>query len=342
MYNKYKKYILLLMVILASFINVFSLSKCSKNVKISVIIPVYNVEKYLNECLESVTNQSHRNLEIICVNDGSTDNSPSILRSWQNRDSRIKIIDQNNKGVASARNSGTDIATGEYTAYVDPDDILDLNAYKTALNKIQDNVDILVWGYNAFPNASRWWNMAGTSKNKIYNNNSVNAYFDGKSVSVIVWNKLYRTSLLKDNCIRFNENLKIAEDVGLNMIAFAMAKKIQFIDDRLYNYRLKREGSLTETYGNNMKAFNHKILFEDVLNNWKRLGVLKGNEYKVLGYFTRMAYNTIRDIKDQGFKKSYSREILNLFWNFMNKNNKNKLTSDTKNKLSYIQKLAFS
>ena len=97
-------------------------------VKISVIIPVYNVENYLEESLDSIINQTFTDLEIICVNDGSTDNSPSILNNYANKDSRINIINQENKGLSAARNSGLDVATGDYIYFFDSDDILELTA----------------------------------------------------------------------------------------------------------------------------------------------------------------------------------------------------------------------
>ena len=99
-----------------------------KNPEISIIIPVYNVEKYLDECLNSAANQTFENIEIICVNDGSTDGSLEILESHASKDKRIRIISQENKGVSSARNEGLDAARGKYIYFMDSDDYMDLNA----------------------------------------------------------------------------------------------------------------------------------------------------------------------------------------------------------------------
>ena len=103
---------------------------------LSVIIPVYNVEPYLEQCLDSVINQTYKNLEIICINDGSTDNSLKILEKYQKKDNRIKLINQKNKGLSEARNAGLDVAKGEYIAFVDSDDYLELNAYEEAMNVV--------------------------------------------------------------------------------------------------------------------------------------------------------------------------------------------------------------
>lgn len=322
------------------FMNVFAAEDSHENTKISVIVPVYNVESYLCECMDSIIGQSHRNLEIICVNDGSTDNSLQILKDYQSRDGRIKIIDQKNKGVSSARNRGVEIAKGKYISFVDPDDFLEFNAYETALSKIKNDVDILIWGYKAFPNASGWWINAGKSPNTIYQDRSVDAFFDGGSVSVIVWNKLYSNKMLKKNALKFNNSLKMSEDVEFNMLSFVRLKKIQFIDNKLYNYRVKRKNSLTDIYKGEKQANNHKILFKDVLEDWNRLGFLKNNEYKVLRYFTKISYNVISSIVNSSFKRSYANELLSTFWQYMSEDTKYKLDLNTLNKLSFIQSIA--
>lgn len=338
--RKYFLNALLLIFFGSFFINACAAENSHENAKISVVIPVYNVENYLRECMDSVIGQSHKNLEIICVNDGSTDSSLQILKDYQNKDDRIKIIDQKNKGVSSARNMGIKIAKGEYITFVDPDDILSLNAYETALNKIKSNVDILVWGYKAFPNAGGWWLKAGQSSNKVYNDKIVDAFFNGESASVVVWNKFYRNKMLKENNLNFNEALKTSEDVEFNMLSFVRAKKIQFINDRLYNYRIKRKDSLTDIYKGKSQANNHKILFKNVLENWHKLGFLKNNEHKVLKYFTRISYNVINSITDASFKKEYASELLSIFWQHMSEDIKYKLDPNTMDKLSFIQKIA--
>ena len=107
----------------------------NKTDKISVIIPIYNVEKYLSKCLDSVINQTYKNLEIICVNDGSPDNCHQILEEYKNKDSRIVVIEQENGGEGSARNRGIRAVTGNYIAFVDPDDWVELDFYETAIKK---------------------------------------------------------------------------------------------------------------------------------------------------------------------------------------------------------------
>ena len=113
---------------------------------VSVIIPVYNVEKYLPKCLESVTAQTYANLEIICVNDGSPDNSSAILEEYAKKDGRIIIINQENTGLSGARNTGIRAASGEYIVFVDSDDWIDAETVETAVSKAE-NADTVMWGY---------------------------------------------------------------------------------------------------------------------------------------------------------------------------------------------------
>ena len=128
------------------FINSSSSIKNS-NIKISVIVPVYNVENYLSQCLKSIINQTYKNLEIICVNDGSTDKSLMILKEYEKKDKRIKVINQNNKGLAATKNVGMKIATGDYITFVDSDDYIDLNVYEKCIESIikYNKPDIVVY-----------------------------------------------------------------------------------------------------------------------------------------------------------------------------------------------------
>ena len=120
--------------------------KLNETLKISIIIPVYNVEKYLHQCLNSVINQTYKNLEIICINDGSKDNSLIILNEYLQKDNRIVIVNQKNSGVSSARNKGIRLSTGDFISFIDSDDYLDLNVYEKCVQRIiRDNSDIIIF-----------------------------------------------------------------------------------------------------------------------------------------------------------------------------------------------------
>ncbi|MDR1391863.1 MAG: glycosyltransferase [Clostridiales bacterium] len=259
--------------------------------KISLIMPIYNVEKYLQESLESAIKQTFEKIEIICVNDGSTDSSLNILKEYEKKDSRIIVKDQLNKGVSNARNVGLNIAKGEYIAFLDPDDYLQSDALKIAYEKAKkNNSDILVFGFTAFPETNEWLEKSGKNRNKNYIENSINAYFE--NVTPCVWNKLYKKTLLRKNDIKFIEQVNIGEDACFNMMAFPGSKTITFIQDRLYNYRTCRKDSLTWLNEKESMKSTLKII-KEVCEVWERRNILNGNEVKLLQYFINMSYEEI-------------------------------------------------
>lgn len=198
---------------------------------ISIIIPVYNVEKYLNRCLNSVINQTYNKLEIILVNDGSTDNSLRICQKYKQTDSRILILNQKNKGLSGARNSGLDIASGEYIGFVDSDDWIELNMFELMLQTmIQQEVGIVECSLLRTLEVDNTIIRAGetivedreTSLNRIISNQHFS-----------VWRRLYKKELL--NNIRFVEG-KNSEDVYFTISVFQKVRKIAYMKIDLYNY----------------------------------------------------------------------------------------------------------
>ena len=152
--------------------------------KISIVVPIYNVEKYVKKCIESLIKQTYKNIEIILVDDGSTDSSAEIIDEYANKDSRIIAIHQKNKGVSSARNTGLKAARGEYIGFVDPDDYVDCQMYEVMVNKLQASLaDLVVCGY------SKIWESSGKTEkfcltDKIVSaKNCLNDLFDFRGAS---------------------------------------------------------------------------------------------------------------------------------------------------------------
>lgn len=235
-----------------------------ENKKISVIIPVYNVEKYLSRCLDSIINQTYKNLEIICIDDGSTDTSAQILKEYAQKDSRIKIITQQNSGQGTARNKGIDAALGEYILFVDSDDSLPLSACQKLLDKITyHDADFLFFDANIYDTIH---NFVVTNKDfmKIYeledkvNQNTVFSYKDIKDYifhNFFPWNKIYRATFLKSKNIKFDEELTI-EDIIFHIKCFLLADKISYSTDCLYNYTMFHPTSVTERFKNNIECLD--------------------------------------------------------------------------------------
>ena len=220
---------------------------------LSVIIPVYNVEEYLEQCLDSVINQNLRDIEIICVNDGSTDNSLNILEKFASKDKRVRIISKKNGGQASARNLGIRVANGEYIAFVDSDDFIKEDMFSKLYDAAENNdLDLAMCKVSLYDNISgkidnnAWYYKLGVFENfnkKIFNH--IDTYEFTCNISVTPYNKIYKSSLLKENDIQFPEGL-IFEDEKFFYDVYLRAKKISVVDDFLYYYRVNRKGSTVD------------------------------------------------------------------------------------------------
>ena len=207
-------------------------------IKVSVIIPVYNSEEYLEECITSILNQNLKDIEIICVNDGSTDNSPKILSKFKKYDN-VRIINQKNMGVIGARKKGLENAHGEYIAWVDSDDFIEKDMYEKMYDCAnKNNLDVVICNYNFYPNnktnKQKWY--------KSYNGGNINYNFIQQNT--ILWNKIVNKELLDK--LNFIDLLAL---IGESAYAFVLinAKKIATIDECLYNYRIGH-GSLSSNF----------------------------------------------------------------------------------------------
>lgn len=206
---------------------------------ISVIVPIYNTASYLKECLDSLCNQTYQHIEIICVNDGSTDESMDILQTYLQKDARIKVINQSNQGLAEARNAALRIAKGEWVTGLDADDYLSVDTYEIISKHLHDDVDIVCY------------NIEGFCDNKIIENNYWYSQYEGKQkvteeliwqTNVYFWNKVWRTSFVNDHRATFPKGL-LYEDAYFYYTLAPKARHIYFVQDKLYHYR-QRSGSI--------------------------------------------------------------------------------------------------
>lgn len=200
--------------------------------KVSVIIPVYNTEKFLRKCLDSVCNQTLQDIEIICINDCSTDGSLEILREYAGKDNRIKLIELfENGGAAKARNIGIDIAHGEYIGFVDSDDFVDLDFYEKLYNKAVETGADAVKGklYLYDINTNKVYLEAWIDINDSVKKNKANFYFTFTTA-------IYKSSLIKEYNIRFLEGLIHFEDPYFTIMAAIHYNKLEVIDDAKYYY----------------------------------------------------------------------------------------------------------
>ena len=261
------------------------------SVLVSVIIPVYNTENYLSRCLDSVLNQSLENIEIICINDGSTDSSLEILKNYQKKDNRIKIINKNNEGQGIARNIGINEAIGDYIAFVDSDDFIKEDMleklYNSCINNNLDMVMCKVASFNELTNEindSLWYYSLGVfndfEKTVFSHKDTINFTCE---ISVTPYNKLYKSSLIKKFDIKFAENL-IFEDEVFFYDVYLKARRVSIVDETLYYYRMNREGSTVENtedknYSDIVPIF--KLIIEKFIetNNWENYKIYVSNRF---------------------------------------------------------------
>ena len=217
-------------------------------IKISIIIPVYNVEKYLRECLDSVCKQTFVEWEAICVNDGSTDRSATILEEYAEREGRLKIITQQNGGLSSARNTGLETARGEYVLFLDSDDWLESHALEILASNLGAE-DMLCFSgrryfeaEGAFHEPDRLVSRDYLSGMDYYNDNAL-SHRDFAFVCVVL--RVYRRSFLLDNGLVFKEGIFHEDDLFTPMACF-YAGRVKVLDECLYDYRV-RANSITTT-----------------------------------------------------------------------------------------------
>ena len=224
-----------------------------REIKVSIIIPVYNVEKYLRQCLDSVINQTLKDIEIICVNDGSTDNSKQILEEYAEKESRIKIINKKNAGLGAARNTGMEYVTGEYMGFVDSDDWVDVTMFEKLYEscKIHDT-DISMCPIMLVNESSSNLNRETAyfdllCFNEEFNNRPFNLEQTKDfvmDIAVNAVNKIYRTEFIKYIDAKFPEGL-LFEDVPFFYKTYLNAKSISLVRDHLYYHILNRPNSIT-------------------------------------------------------------------------------------------------
>ena len=275
--------------------------------KISVILPIYNVDRYIRQCLDSLVNQTFTDIEIICVDDGSTDDSGLICDEYAQKDKRIKVIHKSNSGTGAARNDGLKIATGECIAFVDPDDWIRENMFERlySLLKAKD-VDIVMCtpgGFNEEKQLEEDFpyfvdsNFSKSLDNRIFNWQDISPF----SYPMCVWNKLYKKKLFDDNDIDFAEGLDF-EDHKVIFKSLLTAKRMFFIREKLYIYRFNRQGSILSD--NNRRLIDHIQIFDIVENILRETNTMELLRKDFLVYKAHNLFYYYGMIKKE-FKKEY-------------------------------------
>ena len=238
---------------------------------ISVLVPVFNIERYIGLCLESIIHQTYSNLEIIVVDDGSTDRSGEICDLYAKKDSRIKVIHKKNGGLVSARKTAMQVANGDYIGYVDGDDWIGEDFYKSLISSIQDtSSDVVVAGFTRvlFDKTARILNACPIG---VYEENKLVSFFSSMisiddffrhGITTYLWNKLFRKEIIKDCQLNVDERITIGEDGAVVYPALLNAKRISVIDNCAYYYRQREDSMLKKTASFLDEAKKLSILYE--------------------------------------------------------------------------------
>ena len=283
--------------------------------KISIIIPIYKGEKYLEDCLQSLINQTLRDIQIICINDESPDNSINIIKKYAQQDKRIILKNIKHASISETRNEGLKYVEGEYIGFIDDDDFIDLYQYEKMYEYAKkDNVDLLEFGYRKIGENKRLKNVKYKIK---YKDEKTIDIIDGnvfKNLQNHVWDKIYRTEIVKKKNIEFIPNLG-AEDLIFNLKFYPFVKKFKKIYSKTYFYRIKKK----LLYNPKIYFFkNNKIFFSSLVEYYKKNNINKSNpkfclELMIISY------------KKLFWKKYYyKREYLNNFFLSLKKLNINK------------------
>lgn len=235
-----------------------------KNSFVSIIIPIYNAEDSLHNCIESILDQTYKDIEIIMINDGSTDHSKNICDHYAKLDQRIKVIHQENAGPSAARNRGIEQAVGNYIQFVDADDYIKPTMTETLVKAITNNIQLVICGYQSI----HFWTLRKytPSFTGIYQQSDLMQYIGELYRDILLpspCNKLYDATLINDFQLRFQENVKVGEDLLFNLAYIKTCSRIQMIDKILYNYVIQDDQSLSRDF--NKEFFeNQHMLHEQV------------------------------------------------------------------------------
>ena len=281
--------------------------------KVSIIVRTYNVEQYLVECMESIVNQTLQDIEIICVDDGSIDNSGKILDEYAAKDSRIKVIHKENGGYGKAMNVGLDNATGEYIGIVEPDDYVELNMYEELYKKAKDNnLDLIksnFFKYSNTPEISNKITEPFCKENILNKIITPLDYIESFNGSACIWTGLYKKTFLQEKNIRFLETPGASfQDTSFNISALIEATRTMMLREAFYHYRIDNVNS-------SVKSNNKVFCICDEMNFLERKYINSSSKVKLILNTLKIDkytwnYNRLNNNGQKEFLKNYKRELL--------------------------------
>ena len=278
--------------------------------KVSIIIPVYNVEKYLRECLDSVVNQTLSDIEIICVNDGSTDSSPQILKEYADKDSRVKVINKENSGYGASINIGLDNATGEYIGIIESDDYAEPNMFENLYNLAKENdADIVKSAWYYYFSVPMVRNIKTNAFKNFKTNSVLNISIDPDIFAIMptIWSAIYKHSLITDNKIRLLETMGASfQDTSFAFKVNSYAERIVLTDNAYVHYRQDNENSSINSQSKVMAICCEYKEIADFLNSNPKINSI-ARIYKRVNQYSGYTWNLGR------IATNYQKEFINKF-----------------------------
>lgn len=260
---------------------------------ISIIIPVYNAEKYLNACIDSVLKQTYSNIEIVLINDGSKDSSGDICNQYQSKDSRIKVVHLENRGVSRARNIGIEVCKGDYICFIDSDDTIELDYIKDFKDPIEENIEIYIQGTNIIK-------QDGTTDKVSYKAIGINDIYGIFNTNKLCGHgyaacKMYKSSLIKKHNIKFHEEIKFSEDLLFILECLLYTDKIKYINKSEYNYFLRKGNASSKYYSLETEKKCWILFSEKILSLSKQYNI---NLFKIssVGEIYAMLFARVRNV----------------------------------------------
>ena len=263
---------------------------------VSIVVPIYNVQPYLEKCIKTIINQTYKNLDIILVDDGSTDNSGKIADEYKKIDKRITVIHKENGGLSDARNAGMQIARGDYICFIDSDDYVELNMIEQAINMItSQKLDVIIWGFyidyednygKLIKRDKKVLNRKIVKINKINDEIELNLNF--LNHLGYAWNKLYNLQFLNKYKFEFEKGLSLIEDAEFNTRVFQKVKKFGIIDKAFNHYMQRDRETLGRKKYNNLLELNiracnnHKNLLEAWKSDKHKIEEIQTKEYLLI------------------------------------------------------------
>ena len=281
---------------------------------VSIVVPVYNAEKRLSVCLESILKQTYSNFELILVNDGSKDKSLSLCKKYEQQDKRIKVIDKKNEGAGEARNAGVDIAQGEYVVFVDSDDTLFSDTLKTFIELInkESEVDMVCAAHviEDSENGNKEYAFMEFKETTCIYSNPAEALLkmDKDNIFCYLWNKIFKMSIIKENNIRFEKQFITGQDLDFVIKYYYHVRKCVLTNEVVYGYYKDGVGSLSGRYKDNLYEIVSELCKrrEDLYNYLKLNEDKEGRqilEKRYVEYFHSCIPNAYRKNAEIGYKK---------------------------------------